>query len=298
MSLNPFLFLLMSLIWGLTWLAVKVGIDAAPPIFFAAIRYALVSGVLLATVRGTWALFARPTIGRVLISGALVNIGTYSLLFWGMQFVTSGIASLINMSLIPVTLFGLAVLVGDERPSWRYAFALVLGVSGLVVLFAGRAQLSGTPLQLWGAAAIVAATFCYCLGSILARPLLRKFTPLQVTAAHALIGAIGLASLSVMVEPLSVATLRALASPRPLAGLLFLVVFGTIVAYRIFLGLVRDWGAPRAGLYAFISPPVALIVGAIVLHEPLGWRQVAGTAILLTAAAIAVRRQTSVVPAQ
>ena len=67
-----------------------------------------------------------------------------------------------------------------------------------------------------------------------------------------------------------------------------MVFAGTFVAYTIFLRLVRDWGAPRAGLYSFVSPVVALILGAIVLGEPLTWREFAGAAIMLVAAAIAV----------
>jgi drug/metabolite transporter (DMT)-like permease len=138
--------------------------------------------------------------------------------------------------------------------------------------------------------AIVAATFCYCLGTVLARPLLAAFTPLQVTAAQAVVGAIGLVGLSVALEPLSIATLNALATPGPLAGLIFLVVFGTVAAYTIYLRLVRDWGAPRAGLYAFVSPIVALALGALLFAEPIGWREAVGAAIMLGAAALAMAR--------
>ena len=67
-----------------------------------------------------------------------------------------------------------------------------------------------------------------------------------------------------------------------------MVFFGTFIAYTIYLRLVRDWGAPRAGLFSFVSPVVALILGALVLDEPLTWREVVGAAIMLAAAAIAV----------
>ena len=72
-------------------------------------------------------------------------------------------------------------------------------------------------------------------------------------------------------------------TPLPLAGLLFMVFVGTFVAYTIFLRLVRDWGAPRAGLFSFVSPVVALILGAIVLGEPLDLaRDRRGGAIMLS----------------
>jgi drug/metabolite transporter (DMT)-like permease len=161
------------------------------------------------------------------------------------------------------------------------------------VLFAGKATLGASSKELPGAAAIVGATFCYCLGTVLSRPLLATFTPLQVTGAQSLVGAVGLLLLAAALEPLSRNTLYALASPVPLTGLLFLVVFGTIVAYAIYLRLVRDWGAPRAGLYAFVSPIVALALGWLLFTEQVGWREITGATILLIAAALALHRRAS-----
>ncbi len=288
MTINLGLFSIMSLVWGATWAAVKVGVTAVPPVFFAAMRYLLVGVLLVLFVRGLGSLFARGFIGRTVVTGALVNVGTYALLFWGMQFVGSGVSGLINLALVPVGLFGLSVLVGDEQPRWRHAVALALGVAGLAVLFSGKTSFAASGAELWGAGAIVAATFCYCLGTVLSRPLVTAFTPLQVTAAQAVVGAVGLVALSAALEPLSIETLGALASPAPLAGLMFLVIFGTIAAYTIYLLLVREWGAPRAGLYAFVSPIVALALGWLLFAEPVGWREAVGAAAMLLAAALAM----------
>jgi drug/metabolite transporter (DMT)-like permease len=125
---------------------------------------------------------------------------------------------------------------------------------------------------------------------VLARPLLEDLTPMQLTAAQALVGAVGLAALSLLLEPVTPQTFHALLAPAPLAGLLFVVVAGTFVAYTIFLRLMREWGAARAGLYAFVSPVVALVLGAVVFGEPLTWRELTGAALMLLAAAIAVVR--------
>jgi drug/metabolite transporter (DMT)-like permease len=123
---------------------------------------------------------------------------------------------------------------------------------------------------------------------VLSRPLLAKHAPAQVTAAHAIVGAVGLALLSAALEPVSHETLHALLQPAPLLALLFLVFPGTLAAYTIYLQLVRDWGAPRTGLYAFVSPVVALSIGWYAFAEPLGWRVAAGAAIMLLAAALAM----------
>ena len=291
MTLDHLLFVVMSLVWGATWIATKAGLAVVPPLFFGAVRYILVSAVILVVVRGLRGVFGRGRAPRLVVTSLLVVVGTYGLLYWGMQFVASGVAGVVNMSMNPVCLFGFAILLGQERPSWRHALALGLGIAGLVILFSGKADVSGTTAELWGAAALVAAALSYCLGSVLSRPLLDELTPLQLTAAQAVVGAVGLTALSLVLEPISSATFRAMLAPAPLGGVLFLVIAGTFVAYTIFLRLVRDWGAPRAGLYSFVSPVVALLLGAAVFSEPLTWRELSGAAILLLAAAIAIARR-------
>jgi drug/metabolite transporter (DMT)-like permease len=294
-TLDHLLFLIMSLIWGATWIATKAGVAAVPPFFFGAARYVLVSALLVFVVRDLRAVFRGRAL-RLVVTGMLVVVATYGFIYWGMQYVASGVSGVVNMSMNPVCLFGLAILLGQERPTWRHALALVLGVGGLVLLFSGKATMTGSTMELWGAAALVAGSLAYCVGSVLSRPLLDQITPLQLTAAQGLVGAVGLSILSLLVEPVSGATFAALVQPAPLAGVLFLVICGTFIAYTIFLRLMRDWGASRAGLYSFVSPVVALILGAIVFGEPLTWREITGAAIMLVAAWIAVARQPADAP--
>jgi drug/metabolite transporter (DMT)-like permease len=297
MTAHHVLFLVMSLIWGVTWAATKAGISAVPPLFFGAVRYILVSAVLLIVVRDLRGVFGAGRAMRIVLTASLVIVATYGLLYWGMLFVPSGVAGVVNMSMNPVFLFAFAILLGQERPSWRHGAALTLGVGGLLILFSSKASFGGTSLELWGAAAVVAASLAYCLGSVLTRPLLRDVKPLDLTAAQAVVGAIGLSVLSLVLEPVSAETFYALLRPAPLSGLLFVVIGGTFIAYTIFLRLMRDWGAPRAGLYSFVSPVVALILGAIVYAEPFTWREVTGAAMMLVAAGIAVAPRAPANPA-
>ena len=284
---NLLLFLLMSLIWGATWIAIKAGLAAVPPVFFAATRYALVALILTIFVHDLKAFADRRLIGRILVSGLLVNTGTYALLFWGMQFVESGMSGLVNLSLVPVGLFILSVLFKDEKATWRHGLALALGAAGLAALFSSKISTTSTH-ELWGVLAIVAGTFCYCLGTVLSRPLLLRMSPLQLTTWQAIVGSVGLLAIALSLEPISIQTITALMSPTPLAALLYLVVLGTIVAYAIYLRLVRDWGATQAGLYPFISPLVALALGWLVYAEEIGIAQVIGALLMLGAAALAI----------
>ena len=243
-------------------------------------------------VRGFGRAFAAPLRGRVLASGLLVGAGTYGLLFWGMQSVASGVAGLVNLSLIPVGLLGLAVLTGQEKAAWRHGAALLLGIAGLVLVFWRNAGFAGGLSEWLGVAAIVAGTFCYCLGAVLSRPLLQTLSPLQLTTAQAIVGLVALSGLSAALEPVAAAHWRALLAPHLIAALLAVSLLGTIVGHSIYLRLLRVWGAFRAGLYAFVSPVVALVAGAVVFGESIGWREVAGAATMLAGAAVAMRRPT------
>ncbi|MEJ0077197.1 MAG: EamA family transporter [Alphaproteobacteria bacterium] len=297
MTADHALFIVMSLIWGATWIATKAGLSAVPPFFFGAARYVLVSAVLVFVVRDLRAVFGGGRALRIVVTGMLVVAATYAFIYWGMQYVGSGVSGVVNMSTNPIGLFGLAILLGQEKATWRHALALVLGVGGLVLLFSGKARMTGNSMELWGAVSLVAGAIAYCLGSVLSRRLLDEVRPLQLTAAQGLVGAVGLTALSLIVEPVSLDTVKALLVPEPLAGLLFLVIGGTFIAYTIFLRLVRDWGAPRAGLFSFVSPVVALILGALVYSEPLTWREMSGAAVMLAAAWIAVMRRAPEAPA-
>ena len=113
MSKNVALFLLMSLIWGTTWIAIKAGVSQVPPLFFAGARFLLVAAILGATVKGVSKAFARTRLSRVIVTGLLVNVATYGLIFWGMRSVPSGVSGLTNLSFVAIGLFGFAILFGQ-----------------------------------------------------------------------------------------------------------------------------------------------------------------------------------------
>lgn len=282
-------FALMSLIWGLTWAAIKIGLVALPPVLLAALRYLATTILLLPIVGIRTGAFAPEIRWRTVASAILINVGTYPLLFWGMQSVSSGLAGLVNLALIPVLLFSLAALTGEERAGWRHALALGIGCVGLVGLFWTRLT-EGSGGSALGLGAIVVGTTCYCLGSIVARPLVGVVSPLRLTMAQAAVGGVILLILSFAIEPLSADSWAALATPQAIGSVVFLSLAGTVIGYSIYLMLMREWGTARAGLYAFVSPIVALVSGFVMFDEHIGIAEIAGSALMLVAAAIAMRR--------
>jgi drug/metabolite transporter (DMT)-like permease len=295
------LFAAMSLVWGFTWIAIKIAVASVPPLFLAGSRF-FVAGALLLLWRRYSARAGEKQRGieradwpSVLIAAMLVIVLTYSLLFWGTQRVASGLAAVLNLALTPVALFAIGLAHGEERFERRRLAAIAVGVAGLVILFwpDGSRRAGG---EIAGMAAIVGGTLAYCWGSVLSRPLLRRLGPEAVSGWTCLIGGLALIGLSAVLEPIERATFVAFVAPPVLAGWLFLVVFGSLVAFTIYLRLVRDWGASRAGLYAFVSPAIAVATGVLVSGERLRPSELAGMAIMLLATWFALSRPATSVP--
>ena len=147
-----------------------------------------------------------------------------------------------------------------------------------------------TPAELWGLAAIALGTLLYCVGAVLSRPIGATMPVLALAGWQTLIGGIGLVAVSLALEPVEARHLRALASWPTLPALAFLVVAGSLAGFTIYMRLLRDWGAFRAGLYAFVSPVIAVGVGVVALSERFGWAEGAGAVLMFGAAAIALRK--------
>ena len=302
MNRNAALFVVMCLVWGLTWWPVKVGAAHVPPIFLAAARFLLAGALMLAWVGPRGGRVPAPARSRLLATALLVNTGNYALLFWGIAHAPTGVAAIVNFGTIPLfTLLASRWLEG-EPIAGRQLAAIALGTLGLVLLFATRAigasRGHAAPAgEAWGLAAIALGTLLYCIGAVLSRPLAAALPVLALAGWQTLIGGIGLAALSLALEPVEPAHLRALASWPTLPALLFLVVAGSLAGFTIYMRLLRDWGAFRAGLYAFVSPVIAVAVGVALLSEQFGAAEAAGALLMFGAAAIAWRTPARAWPA-
>ncbi|MEN5081400.1 EamA family transporter [Bosea sp. TWI1241] len=294
MSRNAALFALMCLVWGLTWLPVKVGVQHVPPVFLAAARF-LIAGVLMLLIAGPRR-FAVPSglHGRVLLTALMLNTGNYALLFWGTAKAPTGLAAIVNFATIPLFTIIAARLVAGEAIGPRKLAAIGLGTVGLGFLFAtrafGAAAGAADPLEIWGLAAIAAGTALYCVGAVLSRPMMNDVPTLTLAGWQTLIGGVGLALVSLALEPVTMAHVRALASWPVLPALAFLVVGGSLIGFTVYMRLVGAWGAFRAGLYAFVSPAIAVGAGVVALGEPFGPSEALGAALMFAAAAVALRR--------
>ncbi len=268
----PFLFAVLCIAWGTSWIAMKLALADVPPFTFTVARSPL---DLLR--RAPW---------HMLAVALLTNTLTYAGLYWGTARVSVGLAAIVNNALMPLGLFALGLAFGEETFSRRRLAGIALGAAGLALLFAPQTTPAGDAAAFAGLLAVAGGTLAYCLGSVWSRPLLRGASPIAVGALQMLAGGVLMVPFAAVLERPGPEVVAALARPVPLAALIWLALPSGALGLAIYLRLIRDWGPTRAGMYAFVSPVIAVVLGALVLGERLGPLEWLGGAAMLGAAAL------------
>ncbi len=247
------LFGLLCVVWGSTWLALKLGVSMLPPLSFAAARFLSAGLVLLGLAAGRGRL--RVSLATVL-PGAVLMIGVnYGLMAWGLTRVQSGVASVVNFSTIPTATLILSVFYGRVRCSAGAAAALVVGAAGLTLLIGPDFRIG----RFAGMAAIAAGAAAYAWGAVLTkeRP---AADPLALAGWQSLSGGVLIALAAVMAEPVGKRALAALAAGMAVGDLAFLALASAIGGV-VYLVLLARWEPGRVAAYAYVCPLIALAEG-------------------------------------
>ncbi len=287
------LFAFLCFVWGVNWVAMKVGVTAVPPGFFSGTRWAFAGAALLLwryvtgeTMRIPWRLLPR----LFWLSQILITINVFIMLY-GLRYVSSGLASVLSSALTPLALLGFSVMFGQERFNRRQVAAIGVGVAGMLLLYGPKvAQGRLDLLEGLGALGIIVGNLSYCLGSVLSRPLMRTLAPAALAATTNLMGGVTLLVVSIAFEPGVGPMLTGNWGLDAWLAWAFMVFAGSLGATTIYFILVRDWGASRTGTYAFISPVISVAAGMAVLGEQVDLIEAGGMALMLVAAAMVLRK--------
>ncbi|MGH7211381.1 MAG: DMT family transporter [Acetobacteraceae bacterium] len=286
------MFAILCFVWGTTWLAMKVGIATVPPGFFAGTRWTVAGLALLLyrALRGHTLAVPFRLLARLILCSVLLVSANQVIQLYGLRNITAGLAAVLSSALTPIGLLGFAVLLRQEVFRWQQGAAMALGVVGIGVLFGPKALQGELHVpEVAGAFAVICGTLCYALGSVLARPLMRTMPPAHVAAMTNFIGGVILLTGSLMFEPGALAATTGGWGWPAVAAWLYLLIPGSLFATVIYFLLVRDWGASRAGTYAFISPIVAVVLGAALFGEIVRPSDVIGMILMLAAAGMVLR---------
>jgi drug/metabolite transporter (DMT)-like permease len=270
----------LALIWGSTWLFIKIGLEDLPPLSFAGIRFVLAVLILGSIVAVRRAPLPRGRADWLLIgsTGLLAFALNYGLLFWGEQHVSSGLAALLQAT-IPV--FGLLIAhlhLPGERLTWGKIAGVLLGVAGVGIVFSNQLEVAG-PKALWGSAAIVAGAVFVAYANVLVKARGGHLDPALLAAGQMGCGLVPLLAVGWATE----------GSPfgfnwtaRAVVSLLYLTVVGSVVAFMLFYWLVRNMDVTKTMLIALVTPLFAVLLGMAVLGERLTWRTLAGGALIMS----------------
>jgi drug/metabolite transporter (DMT)-like permease len=257
-------FLAIYLIWGSTYYAIRVAVESMPPLAMMGVRSLLAGGLLyLWSRRDTPAPDARAW-RAAFVAGGFLFLLSHGTLAWAEQRVASGGAALLNAT-TPLWLALVDWRFGSGRtPGVRGRIGLVLGFVGVAVLVAPQ-WASGASVAAANVA-VVGAAVAWASGSVYGQraPLPRDVR--QSTALQLLAGAVWLAAASAVAGEWRGFSAAAVTSPS-LAALLYLVVFGSVIAFTAYIWLLRHTAASRVGTHAFVNPVVAVVLGAALGDE-------------------------------
>jgi drug/metabolite transporter (DMT)-like permease len=282
-------FVLLCLIWGSTWLFIKVGLNDLPPFNFAGVRFVIAAAALLVVnaVRrvpltprtgGEWSLVA--------LTGVLTFTINYGLLFWGEQHISSGLAALLQAT-IPA--FGLVIAhywLPGERLTWPKVIGVALGLTGVGVIFSD--QLAFGPSALWGSAALVLGSLSVAFANVLIKARLGRLDPAMMASWQMIFGLLPLLLLGWLTEG---SPLHLRWTPKALFCMLYLALVGSSLAFFLVYWLVRRMDVTKTLLISLVTPVVAVTIDNLALGETLSWRTAIGGACVLSGVAMVVIRR-------
>jgi drug/metabolite transporter (DMT)-like permease len=277
---NWAIFWLLGVVWGSSFLLIKVAVEDLGPLPLVSIRIGLAALFMAAFLVLT---------GRRLPSGrqerlALLFVGVmntavpFTLITWGEQNIDSGLATVLNATVPLWTLIFAHVALTDERFSPQKLLGLLIGFAG-VALLASRNGSAGSENSLAGQAAVLIASAFYAMSAVVIRRYLRKVEPLTIAGTSLIVGGIA-------IVPVTLATVRPLPALGDLSttvvlATLTLALLNTVFAYFLFYHLIDTWGATRTTLVTYVMPPVGVTLGWLLLDEPVDWKIVVGAALIL-----------------
>lgn len=268
----------MCLIWGSTFLAIRIGNEAVAPVWSAAIRLMIAIVLYAALAAATRAPWPHGPAFRASLLYGLLNYGVnFVLLYWGEVEVPSGTSAVLYATIPLITTIAAAAL--HVHPLRRHEIAgAVIGLAGVALVFSGEFAKGGPPLAL-------AAVFGGAIAGALSGVVLKRAPPSSTWVANGIGSAVGLA----ICLPASLALGESWALPRGMAGwgpILYLVLAGNLGAYALYVWLLSKWKVTTVNSISLIIPVIAVLLGALVRSEPITAGTVGGAALVLSGVAI------------
>ena len=273
---------LVYVVWGSTYLAIRYSIATIPPFLMVGARFLVAGAVMLA-----WTIARsekRPTslqVRNAVIAGVLMLVFGNGGVVWAEQTVPSGITALI-VAIVPLWLVLLNwARPGGSRPSPGVALGVAVGLFGMLVLVGTDSLHANGNVNIWSAVLLLFASMAWAAGTLFAKgsdlPSPMMTTGIEMLAAGVILLVAGVSSGELVgFSPAQVSHPSAF-------GLVYLILFGSIVGFSAYTWLVKNASPAAVGTYAYVNPVVAVFLGWIIAGEAVSARTLAGAAIIIVA---------------
>ncbi len=281
-------FAMLCVIWGSTWLAIRIGLQGAPPFLAASLRFivASVTLVILAIVfrskwpsnRTEWAL-----VGFV---GLILFTADYGLIYWGEQVVESGLSAILFATLPLQTALVANALLRGERLTVQKLAGIGLGFGGILLIFRGQIGTAGLD-KVFPMLAIVLSATCAAFATVALKRWGHATDPVTFNAVAMAVGAVSLGLVSFAAkEPWRMPTW-----PAGIGAILFLALAGSVVTFVTWQWLLKTAEATSLSFVALITPITAVLLGATVGNEKFDAIDLVGSAIVLGGIYVSISRR-------
>jgi len=284
----PLAFAAVYILWGSTYIGIRIAIESFPPLAMAAIRHSMVGLILYPILRIKTGI--KPTTAHwwtAAVTGVSLLCVSNGGLSWAEQKVPSGIAALLvaTISLWLVILDWLRPR--GTRPGPLVFVGLVLGFAGMALLV-GPAKLGGAGrIDLVGMGVLVIASFVWACASSYSKQRVMPSSPLLVVAMQSLAGAAALWVAAIVSGEVRAVHFAAI-SGRSWMALIYLIVFGSGMGFTAYLYVLKHSTASKVATYAFVNPVVALFLGWILVGETITTRTALAAVVILTAVVLVI----------
>jgi drug/metabolite transporter (DMT)-like permease len=287
----PALLGLLALLWGSSYLFIKIGVETLPPLSLVGLRLLVGLAVLLLVmaISRTPLPHDRRTLGHLAVLGAINIAIPFWLVGWAEQHISSGLAGVLQSTSPFFTLVLASSFVHDERITRGRLAGIAIGFLGIFVISAHDLSDIGTAVgaqRLLGELAVVLASLAYGTGSTFARRTFRDTPPLVLATGQVGWALVMVVALAFVVD----GGVRLPDAPGAVLAVGWLGAIGTGFAYVVFYRLLRGWGPTRASLVAYLLPVVAVALGVVVLGETVDALFAAGASLIVAGIWVVNRR--------
>jgi drug/metabolite transporter (DMT)-like permease len=277
-----FKFILLGLIWGSSFLWIKIGVQELGPFTLVALRvlFATLGLVIVARLNRAhipW----RQFLPAFFILGLLNMALPFVLISWSEQYISSGMAAILNSTVPLFTLLIAPLFLADDPWTLPKGLGLLVGFLGVVVLMANQVQGDLTRPKL-GQLTMLLAAISYSAAAVYARRKVRGLTPDVQSLGQSLMATLVMLPLAFTIE----APFTLPHQPLTWVAALWLGLMGSCVATLLYYSLLQSIGPTRTTLVTYIFPLVGVILGAIFLHERPDWHLLAGGTLIISGVAV------------